>query len=74
MRYLILMVLALVVYGFWRKMKRKGAPPEPPVFKKEEVMLACAHCGVYAPASEMVSDAAGRYYCSAEHRKLGVRS
>ena len=32
-----------------------------------EPMLACAHCGVYAPASEMLA-ARGRHYCCAEHR------
>jgi uncharacterized protein len=74
MRYLILMVLALVAYGLWRQMKRKSTPPKRPAPKKEEAMVACAHCGVYAPASEMVSDAAGRRYCSAKHKKLGVRS
>ena len=32
-----------------------------------EQMLACAHCGAWSPASEMVA-ASGRHYCSAEHR------
>lgn len=31
-----------------------------------EVMLACAHCGVYYPASETVQ-ARGRDYCSDAH-------
>jgi uncharacterized protein len=34
-----------------------------------EVMLQCAHCGVYYPASESVP-ANGRDYCSAAHAAL----
>jgi uncharacterized protein len=42
-----------------------GAPaPDPGA---SERMLPCAHCGVHAPASEMIV-ARGRHYCRAEHR------
>jgi uncharacterized protein len=34
-----------------------------------EVMLQCAHCGIYYPASESVP-ANGRDYCSAAHAAL----
>lgn len=34
-----------------------------------EVMLQCAHCGVFYPASETVQ-ANGRDYCSAAHAAL----
>lgn len=34
-----------------------------------EVMLQCAHCGVFYPASETVQ-ASGRDYCSAAHAAL----
>jgi uncharacterized protein len=34
-----------------------------------EVMLQCAHCGVFYPASETVQ-AGGRDYCSAAHAAL----
>jgi hypothetical protein len=33
-------------------------------------MLPCAQCGVHAPSSEMLRDAAGRAYCCEEHRRL----
>jgi len=32
-----------------------------------EPMQRCAHCGVHAPASEMIV-ARGRHYCCPEHR------
>ena len=32
-----------------------------------EPMIACAYCGVYAPASELRA-AGGRHYCCTEHR------
>jgi uncharacterized protein len=32
-----------------------------------EAMQRCAHCGVHAPASEMIV-AGGRHYCCPEHR------
>ena len=32
-----------------------------------EKMLACAHCGAWSPASDMVA-ARGRHYCGVEHR------
>ncbi len=32
-----------------------------------ERMLPCSHCGVHAPASEMIP-ARGRHYCCPEHR------
>jgi uncharacterized protein len=37
-----------------------------------ERMVACAHCGVYLPASEAL-EAAGRSFCSAAHRDAGPR-
>jgi uncharacterized protein len=35
-----------------------------------EPILPCAACGLHAPASEMLFDAAGRAYCCDEHRRL----
>ena len=58
---------------------RQPAPPQPqPTYKARaaaqaandaEVMLQCAHCGVFYPASETVQ-ANGRDYCSAGHAAL----
>ncbi len=37
-----------------------------------EQMVACAHCGLHVPESESVRGA-GEFFCSDEHRRLGVR-
>ena len=59
-------------------------PPQPPAAggyraraaaqaaNDAEVMLQCAHCGIFYPASETVQ-ANGRDYCSAAHAALPAR-
>lgn len=37
-----------------------------------ERMVECAHCGVHIPESEGVREG-GHFFCSDEHRRLGVR-
>lgn len=37
---------------------------------QRELIIRCAHCGVYVPSSEAVRDG-NRIYCSEEHRRLG---
>ncbi|MRW85134.1 hypothetical protein GJ698_13690 [Pseudoduganella sp. FT26W] len=63
----------------FRQPQQPPAPPQPqPTYKARaaaqaandaEVMLQCAHCGVFYPASETVQ-ANGRDYCSAGHAAL----
>ncbi len=48
-----------------RHRRDASAPREQAV--ASEAMQRCAHCGVHAPSSEMIS-VRGRHYCSAEHR------
>jgi uncharacterized protein len=67
---LLLLVIAIVVIyfvltGLARKRRQRPAPP--PV----EPMVPCAHCGVNVPRSEALG-AAGRFFCSEEHRRLGA--
>ncbi len=50
-----------------------GAAPEAPrKMLDAEQMVACAHCGLHVPESEGVHGN-GAFYCSDEHRRLGVR-
>jgi hypothetical protein len=50
-----------------------GAAPEAPrKMLDAEQMVACAHCGLHVPESEGVRGN-GAFYCSDEHRRLGVR-
>jgi len=71
MKYLILMLLALAGWWIWRRLK--GRPPAPPsrLPPGEEAMVACSHCGVYGPVSDMLRDGEGQHYCSEAHRRLG---
>lgn len=49
--------------------KRSGASqPPPPPAGPLDTMVACAHCGVHLPATEALTDAQGRTYCSPAHR------
>lgn len=47
----------------WSRRTRSGDP---------ERMLECEHCGVHIPESEGVYEG-DTFYCSEEHRRLGVR-
>ena len=47
----------------------RQAPSRSQSANDAEVMLQCAHCGVFYPASETVQ-ANGRDYCSAAHAAL----
>jgi len=67
---LVLLVIATVVVyfvltGLARKRRQRSAPPP------AEAMVPCAHCGVNIPRSEALG-AAGRFFCSEEHRRLGA--
>jgi uncharacterized protein len=75
---LVLLVAAAWVFGRGKRRKveppaAKAAPPKPAPPAKAGEVLACAHCGVHAPASEVAFDLAGLPYCSAEHRVAGPR-
>ncbi|MEA5097233.1 MAG: PP0621 family protein [Burkholderiaceae bacterium] len=63
-----LVVAALVV----RKSPSRIKTAEPPRRREfdstgAELMVRCAHCGVYVPVSEAVKDR-GAEYCCEEHR------
>jgi uncharacterized protein len=49
--------------------RRAAARPAPQQARPgtPERMLPCDHCGVHAPASDMIR-AEGRHFCSPEHR------
>jgi uncharacterized protein len=84
----ILLLAALVVVAvFWLRYKlarevAKTKTPDPaksadsagehPKTRAMDQMVQCAWCGVHLPASEALSLADGRLYCSEEHRALGA--
>ncbi len=70
MKYLLLFLLALVVWWSWKKrrpadtgrMERNAAAPER--------MVRCAHCGVHLPESDAVVDGQ-HHFCNEAHRRAG---
>ena len=60
-----IVVIYLVVKGLARKRRERARTPP------GEQMVPCAHCRVNLPRSE-ATEAAGRFYCSEEHRRLGA--
>ena len=70
MKYLLVLVLAFVVYLLWRKAKGGKSGPPGNVAQSgpaPQDMVRCPVCSVHLPASDAVK---GRValYCSAEHR------
>lgn len=78
MRTILILILLLILYWWARRALADRHRRKPGAHKRKgnkagpERMLACAHCGVHIPESEGVQDASG-FYCSDEHRRLGVR-
>ena len=69
-KLLFLVIAIIVVYfvvkGLKGKRRERAAPPPP-----GETMVPCARCGVNLPRSEAL-EAAGGFFCSEEHRRLGA--
>jgi uncharacterized protein len=69
-KYLLLALLAVVVYFFWRGFHRASRPPrDRGGGAGGERMVDCSQCGVHLPLSDAVGED-GRYFCSEEHRRL----
>ena len=74
MKYLLVIVLALVVCWLWRLSRRRAAAPprrpaSPTVSKKEITeIVACGLCKVHLPRTEALIGRDG-FYCSEAHRR-----
>uniref|UniRef100_A0A2G7T6M8 Deaminase n=1 Tax=Chryseobacterium sp. B5 TaxID=2050562 RepID=A0A2G7T6M8_9FLAO len=82
MKYLLVLIVIIIAVGVWRSQRRAEAherrqaaaprnPANAPLAAPQD-MVECAHCGLHLPRSEAI-EAAGRSYCSAEHRTLAQR-
>lgn len=82
MKYLLVLIVIIIAVGVWRSQRRAEArerrqaasprnPSNAPLAAPQD-MVECAHCGLHLPRSEAI-EAAGRSYCSAEHRTLAQR-
>lgn len=73
MKYLLLIALALLGLWWWRSLARRDSgrsqsqthAPAPP---RPQDMIACHHCGVHLPGTDVIPGAQGSY-CSAAHRQ-----
>jgi uncharacterized protein len=69
---LAIVVLALMLW--FGKGRGGGAASSGPARRRPpapQAMVSCAHCGLHLPQPDAVEGEGGRYYCSAEHRRLG---
>lgn len=76
---LFLLVLILGVIAIRNKFGKKADTPKvgDELARRDrldatEAMHRCAHCGVYVPASESITDG-DAHYCSEQHRSLHVK-
>lgn len=67
LKYLLLIVIAAVVWWVWQKRAtpRAGAPRAEAA---PERMVPCAHCGVLMPESDSLAED-GKHYCCEAHRR-----
>lgn len=84
-RLLWWLVLGLIGWAAWRNWRRgprdaetplapPSTPPVPPARQvRDQMMVACARCGVHLPRDEALADAGGQLYCSAAHRDAGTQ-
>jgi uncharacterized protein len=78
MKYLVLLAIVLVVLAWLRHQARRGPqnPPRHPTMPPKtgpgpatpQNMVRCARCGLHLPATDALSGADSRMYCSGAHR------
>ena len=71
MKYLLLLLVALLIVWQWRTYRDKKARQQPPPrgsAAQPLEMVPCAQCGINIAASEAVQGDLGSY-CSAAHRQ-----
>lgn len=75
MKYLVLLVVLVLAYGWWRSQRRTQMRNEAHAAARQATrplpapqdMVACARCGVHVPRAEALTQDAS-HYCCAEHR------
>ena len=70
MKYLLLLLVALLIAWQWRTHRAaKDREPKAGSPQKPIEMLACNHCGAHVAAQEAIQGESG-VYCSAAHKRL----
>lgn len=75
-RILFFILLAGLVYWFFKSWQRKQDQPDPVEDRKQsslgkkekESIMPCKHCGAYSPMDSGVM-LEGRFYCNLEHAR-----
>ena len=68
---LLLLILGLAIWFRYKAGRSAATRRDAPEPRAIEAMLACAHCGVFLPAGEVVAGGTGRPYCCEAHREAG---
>jgi len=71
MKYLLLLLVALLILWQWRGWRDRGARDDAPSPRSDAhpiEMVACLQCGMHVAAPEAVTGRLGPY-CSASHRQ-----
>lgn len=69
----LLLVLGLLIWFRFKSRHPASRRTDDGAAREVESMLACAHCGVFLPAGEVVAGGDGRPYCSEAHRAAHER-
>ncbi len=68
MRYLLLLLVALLIAWQWRTARSRRSDRQAPRADEPIEMVACAFCGVHLAKPEAVAGRQG-FYCSAAHQR-----
>lgn len=75
-RYLIIGVVLYLAGVLVRRMLKQLRQPDTGSQRTDkpasQATARCAHCGMFVPRSEAISDG-GRDFCSRKHQQLGAR-
>lgn len=76
MKFVLMFFIAMVLvfqWKTWRKSKdiKTDSKPKSPLKSQEQpqTIVACKHCGVHLPATDVVHGNAGSYCCVAHRQK-----
>lgn len=68
MKFLLLLVVALLVLWAWRSNRPVAPPRKSKPDTQPQDMVSCAQCGLHFPKADAVAGDKG-LYCCAEHRQ-----
>ena len=84
MKYLLVFVVVFIGIWMWRhnriaatQDKKQQSDREKTRTQTQQTMVSCAHCGLHLPQTEALPGPGGvaeQWFCSSEHRQLGVKA